>query len=262
MKESNIAPILAGTILREQIRGKNDVCFQETRISDIPFDKSIKQGRKESPCLFELDMMKSVFKTMQEEWKNLHMMTKIRGSGTGQEEERVSHMIFVDNCYLFAETKDQILMMIGDATGSMKKRGSDWKEGQMELISWGLDEKIGELKIDEGGKEYVIKEVDSLRTVGALITKEADSMSAMRFRINTADKAMWKGYQILQEQGDCGGKQTRYIQESGAVVHSSSWNKEMVDALHEWASKNLDLVRSRRWAQKPGMVQGHSDQES
>ena len=39
-------------------------------------------------------------------------------------------------------------MMIGDASGSMKKRGLDWKKGQMELISWGLDKKIGDLKIE------------------------------------------------------------------------------------------------------------------
>ena len=32
----------------------------------------------------------------------------------------------------------------------------------MELISWGLDEKAGDLKIEEGGKEYVMKEVNSL----------------------------------------------------------------------------------------------------
>ena len=64
MKEMGIAPVLAGAILREQIGGKYDICFQETRISDIPFDKSIKQGGKESPCLFNL-MMRSVFKTLQ-----------------------------------------------------------------------------------------------------------------------------------------------------------------------------------------------------
>ena len=51
MKETNIAPILARAILREQIRGKNDVCFQETRISDIPLDMSIKQGGKENTSL-------------------------------------------------------------------------------------------------------------------------------------------------------------------------------------------------------------------
>ena len=56
MKEIGIALVLAGAILREQIGGKCDICFQETRSSDIPFDKSIKQGGKESPCLFNLMM--------------------------------------------------------------------------------------------------------------------------------------------------------------------------------------------------------------
>ena len=49
----------------------------------------------------------------------------------------------------------------------------------MELISWGLDASIGDVKIVEDGKAYMIKEVDSLRTLGALIKKEADSMSTM-----------------------------------------------------------------------------------
>ena len=37
------------------------------------------------------------------------------------------------------------------------------------------------MKIVEAGKEYMIKEVNSLRTMEALITKEAESMRAMRF---------------------------------------------------------------------------------
>ena len=82
---------------------------------------------------------------MQEEWKNLRMGIKIRGCRTDQEEERVSHMIFADNCYLFAETKVQILKMLGDAAGNLKKRGLDWKEDQIKLISWSLDEKVGDL---------------------------------------------------------------------------------------------------------------------
>ena len=167
MTEMGIDPILARAILREQISGNYDICFQETRITGIPFDKSIKQGGKEISCLFNL-MMTSVFRTTQEEWKNLRIGTKIRGSRTDQEEGRVRHMIFADNCYLFAETEDQISKMLGDAAGNLKKRGLDWKEDQMELISWSLDEKVGDFKIEEGGKEYVIKEVNSLKTMGAL----------------------------------------------------------------------------------------------
>ena len=69
----------------------------------------------------------------------------------------------------------------------------------MELISWDLDEKIGNLGI-EGGKEHVIKEVESLRTMEALITKEADWMSAMKFRMNKTDKSMLMDMKISKKK--------------------------------------------------------------
>ena len=97
MKEMNIAPVLAKAVSREQIGGKYDIWFQETRISGIHVDKSIKQGGKESPCLFNL-MMRSVFRALQEEWKVLRVGFNTRNSGGRQEEDRVSHMIFADNC--------------------------------------------------------------------------------------------------------------------------------------------------------------------
>ena len=92
IKEMKIAPVLAEAILEEQIGGKYDICFQETRTSGIPFDKSIKQGEKESPCLFNL-MMGSVFRVLQAEWKRMRMGVKIRNSVGRHEEDRVSHMI-------------------------------------------------------------------------------------------------------------------------------------------------------------------------
>ena len=54
MKEMDIAPMLAGAIMREQIGGRYDICFQETRVSGIPFDKSINQGGRE-PMLVQHD---------------------------------------------------------------------------------------------------------------------------------------------------------------------------------------------------------------
>ena len=101
----------------------------------------------------------------------------------------------------------------------------------MELISWDLEEKVGDLKIQEGGKEYMIKEVDSLRTVGALITKKAESMSAMKFRMNKADKAdkaMWVDMKFYQNRGIAEGKKTQKIRINCAVVHSSlMWKLEL-----------------------------------
>ena len=102
MNEMDIAPVLAWAILREQFGGKYD-SFQETRISNIPFDKSMKHRGRESPCLFNF-MMKSIFGNMQKDWKDLCMEVKMRGSEADHEEERVNNMIFADNCYLFAES--------------------------------------------------------------------------------------------------------------------------------------------------------------
>ena len=123
----------------------------------------------------------------------LSMGIEIRGSGIGHEVERVSHMIFVDNCHLFAESKDQILKMTGDATENLKKRGFDWKEDKMGRISWGLCAKVGYLHVEGGWKKYVIKEV--LKAMEDPITKEVDSTSAMKFPMKKADnKALWTCY--------------------------------------------------------------------
>ena len=72
--------------------------------------------------------MSGVFKALQEERKVLRMGVKTRHSVGRQEEDRVSHTIFADNCYLFTEWKEQILKMIRDATEELKKRGLDWKD--------------------------------------------------------------------------------------------------------------------------------------
>ena len=144
-----------------------------------------------------------------------------------QEEDRVSHMIFADNCYLFAESKEQILKIIGDATEELKKRGLDWKEDEMELISWGFYEEVRDLHIEDGGKKYVIKEVATLKAMGALISTEADSMSAVKFRMNKADKALWIDIKIYKNKGiAAGSKHTRYREVvQSCILHScESWS--------------------------------------
>ena len=185
----------AEAILRVQIGGKCDICFQETRISWRPFDKSTKQGGKESPCLFYL-MMRNVFRVSQDEWKRMRMGVKIRNSIGRQEEDRISPMIFANNFCLFAESKEQIIKMIEDATEKLKKKGLDWKEEEMQLMSWGFCEEIEDIHLENGGKKYLIKEVTTLQAMGALIWEEADSMSAL----NKADKALWMDMKFHKKQ--------------------------------------------------------------
>ena len=75
----------------------------------------------------------------------------------------------------------------------------------------------------------MIQEVNSVKTMGALITKEADSMSAMKFRMIKADKAMWMDVKFYKNKRNCVGKETQKIQGGGAIVHSSLMGKLEVE---------------------------------
>ena len=79
-------------------------------------------------------------------------------------------------------------------------------------------------------------------------------MSALKFRMKKADKALWMDMKFHKNKGLAEGKKHRRYREvvQSCIPHSSeSWslNKGMVDTLHGWDSRNLDLMSSRRWAQ-------------
>ena len=68
----------------------------------------------------------------------------------------------------------------------------------METISWRC-RKRGDLLLDAGGKNYLIWEVAVLQAMRALITREADSMSAMKFRMSKAVARSADGDQNKEE---------------------------------------------------------------
>ena len=94
------------------------------------------------------------------------MGVKMRNSEVQQKEDRVSHMMFADNCHLFAESKEQISKMLRDATEELRQRGLDWQKDQMEVISWEFQEEIGDLHIEADGKKFVIRGVEDLKAMG------------------------------------------------------------------------------------------------
>ena len=85
----------------------------------------------------------------------------------------------------------------------------------MELIPWGLDGNIGDLKIEEEGEEYVIEEVDSLKTMGGFITKEADSMSATKFRMKQGGQGFVDGHEIFTR--------TKELRREGNIEDTGRW---------------------------------------
>ena len=76
------------------------------------------------------------------------------------------------------------------ACEELRKRGRDWKEDQMELRALGFEEEMCGVLFEHGDRQYEVGEVKALPAIGAMMTQEADSMSAMKFRMRKADKAL------------------------------------------------------------------------
>ena len=68
----------------------------------------------------------------------------------------------------------------------------------------------------------MIKEVTSMQAMGALISKEADSMSALKFRMNKADKALWMDMKLFSNTGIAEGRKHKRYREmvQSCILHS------------------------------------------
>ena len=88
-----------------------------------------------------------------------------------------------------------------------------------------------------------------------MITKDADSMSAKRFRMMKADRAFWMETKFYKNKGIAEGREHKRYREvvQPCTLHSCtgwSWNKEMVGSFHGWERRNLDLMSSRKWIKR------------
>ena len=59
--------------------------------------------------------------------------------------------------------------------------------------------KIGDVLLEFDERKYRIKEVEAFEGMGAMITKEADSMSVMLLLMMKADRASWMDKTFFQE---------------------------------------------------------------
>ena len=91
--------------------------------------------------------------------------------------EITTHHKYADNCYLLASTKDGLCRMMWETTAELDARGLDWKKGEIESVDCGLeDEDVGDFNLEQEGRSYMVRDVKTLKGMGALITNEADSI--------------------------------------------------------------------------------------
>ena len=82
-----------------------------------------------------------------------------------------------------------------------------------------------------------IKEVEAFQAMGAMITTEADSMSAMRFRMMKADRVFWTDFQFYKNEGIAEGRKHKRYREvvQPRILHScEGWGWKQRDVLQGW----------------------------
>ena len=69
MKDFSIHPTLATAMLREQLGGKNHICFQERHSDGNGVDRSIKQEGWEKTTVLEVQEANSVVSDQERTWR-------------------------------------------------------------------------------------------------------------------------------------------------------------------------------------------------
>ena len=58
----------------------------------------------------------------------------------------------------------------------------------------------GNINFEYEGQGYEVREIESMKAMMALTTAEADSMSALMFRMSQADKAVWADNEVFAKK--------------------------------------------------------------
>ena len=127
--------------------------------------------------------------------------------------EITTHHKYADNCDLLASTKDGLCRMMGETTAELDARGLVWKKEEIEFMEYGHDyEEVGDFDLEQGGRSCMVRDVKTLKGTGALITNEADSMGALKFRMSQVDRPSWADMKFLPKRGHIGGGHNRDIE--------------------------------------------------
>ena len=210
-------------------------------------------------------MMRSVFKPLQEKWNNEKVAVKMR-INTGQKRRVWGQP---ERCYLLAASREEIRMMIEDTTEELRKRGLDWKEDQMELMTWGFEEEVGDVLFDYGGRRYKVKEVKALAGHGSDDHTRSGLDECHEISDEKGGQGFVDGFEILQKQELPKGGSTKCIERwyrhafftraSAGAGTRRWWTRCVAGKAEIWIYHEYKEVGQKRL--ELGMVSSESNQD-
>ena len=190
MADSTTHPTLAIALLREHVGGRNKVSFHEITVDHVGFDRSTKHGGNESPTLFNM-VVRYWLRSLSAVWKKA--TTRLQNMNGYKRRGRRSADIPND-------IRGQLLHP-GVEQKHAAGNGTKCDEANTYNPTWSgrrtkCTLRAGAL-VENGPGVHTVNDVNyrisrvlEMPVMGSLLSNEAETMSAMRHRMNKAMPAM------------------------------------------------------------------------
>lgn len=178
MEKAGAHPHLVAAILEESRLLKLHVNFQDCSTT-VPFNKCLKQGGKESPPIFRDGLIAVLMPTIRR-WKRLKI-------GVDMDGFLLNHLIWADNIFLFAETQQQLRMMILEIGNELEKAKMHWKADSLKIMSTDNEDLLPDT-IRQGRRVFKIEKVDKMMVLGTEVDQRGCSKTSAIYRMKVAEK--------------------------------------------------------------------------
>ena len=156
--------------------------IDSAEMDEVAFDK-LPQGGTESP--------KSFWQTVAMTIAEIIPIWRAQGAGIQVNNFLLTHIIWADNVFLFAKEYGMLRLMSVQLTDALALKGLYWKASSLAWMC--IDAHFVapnfQLQMQQGDGE--VKRCESIETLGALLTSDGSSVSAVRHRLHKANACFW-----------------------------------------------------------------------
>jgi len=218
---------------------------------DIPFTKGIKTGSREAGEIYNL--------LVEEAMADLVVKWKANGFGFNcpNTETYVTHLWWVDNCFLLASNVEQWFEMAADLTMVIwDKFRWNWKPKSLEIMAINMD--ISEdfmwlslpFRHPRNLQCFTVKQ--AIQVLGGMLDAKGSDNDFLSFRLSQGSKSLYTSWALFKTKAPLTDKLFGYVTGPRACARFLSGlfhiNNHSLDAIRKWELQHLRRILKLRRA--------------
>jgi hypothetical protein len=210
----------------------------------LTMSRALRTGNKPDPSIF-VRMFEECLQVLTIEWDQLGL-----GFHLKTHDERLTHLLWVDNCFILADSLNAYTFMVRSLTSLLQQRFSwSWKPSSLEMIMMRVlyPHDVFDVEVDGTMLRYQVK--SSIVALGGLLDTQDPNTALVRYRLDQGDKCFYKYSKYLCSKNPVGMKLSAF---AGAPRSSASflmtmchWSKHLLLDVYRWERRHL--IKVFRW---------------